>query len=229
MRVTCVPASDVPTATTDHLYFNQVLPLALSQQGKLVFHASAVEIGNSAIAFVGDSGRGKSTLAGTFAVKGNRFLTDDALILEPSDQEYFVVPSHPSLRLWHDSHEQLMPASVELAPAVEFTSKSRILAGTALNFCDEPRCLSAAFFLGDGDVSEISIKRLSPAESLIAWARHAFLLDIQDPGLVGGHFDRTADLANRVASYQLNYPRRFDALDELRAVLIDHVTTTANL
>ena len=43
-EVTCLPAPDVSEATTQHLYLNRVLPLVLSKLGKLVFHASAVEV-----------------------------------------------------------------------------------------------------------------------------------------------------------------------------------------
>jgi hypothetical protein len=81
--VTCIPVPEVPEGTARHLYLNQVLPLVLSKLGKLVFHASAVEIGSHAVAFVGESGRGKSTLAASFAVSGCRFLTDDGLVVEP--------------------------------------------------------------------------------------------------------------------------------------------------
>jgi hypothetical protein len=48
----------VSEATIDHLYQNQVLPLALSKSGRVVLHASAIEAGGQAIAFVGASGRG---------------------------------------------------------------------------------------------------------------------------------------------------------------------------
>ena len=219
--VTCAPALGVLAATTDHLYFNQVLPFALSQQGKLVFHASAVEITGGSIAFVGDAGRGKSTLAGSFATAGQRFMTDDALILEPCDAGYMVMPSHPSIRLWQDSHQQLMPTNVELAPPVQFTSKARILAGDNVNFCDEPRRLLAAYFLGELDVSDIVIKPLSPSEKLIAWARHAFLLDIEDTRSVGRHFGDTANLANAVPCYEVIYPRRYDMLAKVRAALTE--------
>ena len=50
LNVSCSPAPDVSEATTQHLYLNQVLPLTLSKMGKLVFHASAVEVENIAIA-----------------------------------------------------------------------------------------------------------------------------------------------------------------------------------
>ena len=36
-RVTCSPAPNVPNATTEHLYINQVLPLVLSKSGRSCF------------------------------------------------------------------------------------------------------------------------------------------------------------------------------------------------
>jgi hypothetical protein len=39
------PALGVTPTTVEHLYLNQVLPLALSRQGELVLHGSAVDIG----------------------------------------------------------------------------------------------------------------------------------------------------------------------------------------
>ena len=56
-NVTCFPVPEVSEATVRHLYLNQVLPLALSKQGHLVFHASAVEVAGGALAFVANSGR----------------------------------------------------------------------------------------------------------------------------------------------------------------------------
>jgi hypothetical protein len=87
LEVTAWPAPGISGQTVEHLYLNQVLPLALSMQGKLVFHASAVEIGDGAIAFMGESGKGKSTLAASFATSGYRFLTDDGLIVEAGNDE----------------------------------------------------------------------------------------------------------------------------------------------
>ena len=97
------PAPGVTSPTVEHLYLNQVLPLALSRQGKLVLHGSAVDIGGQGVAFLGESGRGKSTLAASFATEGTRFLTDDGLLLEWVDGHCMIVPSHPSIRLWEDS------------------------------------------------------------------------------------------------------------------------------
>lgn len=72
--VCCWPVETDSAECIEHLFRNQVLSLALSKQQKLVFHANAVAIGGSAIAFVGDAGLGKSTLAASFVANGHPFL-----------------------------------------------------------------------------------------------------------------------------------------------------------
>lgn len=223
-RVTCAAVPDVSNVMTDHLYRNQVLPLALSTSGQLVFHGSAVEIADRSIAFLGESGRGKSTLAAAFAVNGHRFLTDDGLVLEQAGGVYYALPSHPSLRLWEDSHSKLFERDVDVAPALAFTSKARFLAGTRLNHCNSARQLRTAYFIGDGSAPDFRVRRLTPAETMIAWAMHSFRLDVEDRALIGRHFDQISDLANSVVCYEIDYPRRFDNLDRLLDDLIAHTT-----
>jgi len=222
LGVTCFPAPEVSEATSQHLYLNQVLPLVLSRLGKLVFHASAVEVGEGAIAFVGESGRGKSTLAASFAVSGSRFLTDDGLVVEERGSGYEILPSHPSIRLWADSEGALIAPGVETAPRLDFTSKSRFLAGEAVRFCDRPRPLWRVYFLGDGSAEALTIEPLSPAQALVEWVKHSFLLDVEEQALLAGHFDRVARLANRPIHYRLDYPRRFEDLPAVRRAILGH-------
>ncbi len=222
--VTCSPVPDATDTTSHHLYLNQVLPLMLSKQGKLVFHASAVEIADGAVAFVAESGGGKSTLAASFATSGFRFLTDDGLVLEACGQGYQVLPSHPSIRLWEDSEESLIPPGVATAPALAFTSKSRFLAGQDIAFCDQPRPLRRVYFLGDGSVSKITFQRMSAAEALVEWVRNSFLLDVEEKQLLASHFDEVAKLANQPIYYRFDYPRRFEDLVHVREAIIEHAT-----
>ena len=55
--ITCRPVTSVSAATIEHLYLNQILPLAQNAAGALSFHGSAVAIEDFAIAFLGPSGR----------------------------------------------------------------------------------------------------------------------------------------------------------------------------
>jgi hypothetical protein len=204
-----------------------VLPLVLSQQGQRVFHASAVEIGAGAVVFAAESGRGKSTLAASFAVNGFRFLTDDGLVLEPAGDGYAVLPSHPSIRLWADSEAALIDPATATAPAVCYTSKARFLAGDRVRFCDQPRPLRRVYFLGDGSADAVTIEPLNPAQALIEWVKHSFLLDIEERPRLASHFDAVARLANHPLHFRLDYPRRYDALPEVRAAILEHAAQRA--
>ena len=54
--VTAYPAGDTDETTVEHLYINQLVPLALSRQGKPAFHASVDTDPGGAVAFLGKTG-----------------------------------------------------------------------------------------------------------------------------------------------------------------------------
>jgi hypothetical protein len=218
-------APEAAASTVRHLYLNQVLPLALSRQGKLVLHASAVDIGGRAVAFVGESGRGKSTLAASFATSGAGLLTDDGLLLEWAAGELNVVPSHPSIRLWQDSQEALLSGEAAMAPALTYTTKARFLAGADFSYCEQPRPLSRIYFLGSGEASSPAIQRAKSATTLIELVRNSFLLDIGEQEMLGQYFGEITTIANMPIHYDLDYPRRFADLPLLREMIIQHANS----
>lgn len=216
------PVPGISEDTVQHLYLNQVLPLALSKQGKLVFHAGAIETQAGALAFMGESGRGKSTLTASFATAGFRFLTDDALLLEEDDDGYTVQPSHASIRLWSDSQQALVSGDAPLAPPVQYTPKARILSGDALVFCPDARPLRRVYFLGDGSAAQISFKRMSPSEALIGLVKNTFLLDIDEQQTLATHFDQLSKMVSLPIYFHLDYPRRFNDLPSIRQTIVEH-------
>jgi hypothetical protein len=219
LRVACTPVPDIPEAITENLYLNQVLPLILSSKGKLVLHGSAVDAGGSAIAFLGASRRGKSTLAAAFAVAGCPFLADDSLVLELTDLGYLVIPNHPSIRLWKDSEDALLTRDKPATRAVHHMTKSRFVASSKLGYCDQPRPLRAIYFLGLGQAEDVAIRRVDPVPALASLMQHSFILDVDDhPGL-GAHFGRLATLADEVTCFHLDFPKRYENLPTfLRAI-----------
>ena len=224
VRVECYPAPLVSEATTQHLYLNQVLPLVLGKLGKLVFHGSAVEIGDQAVAFMAESGRGKSTLAASFAAGGHRLFTDDSLLIDECGVRFAVAPSHPSIRLWADSEAALIPRNLVPVQSLKFTSKARFMASDSIVFCSQPKPLKRAYFLGDGSATIVKFQRLSGAEATVEWVKHSFLLDVEDKALLTSHFNRVARLAQEPINYRLDYPRRFEDLASLRQAIIEHVS-----
>lgn len=221
-RISCFPTPGVNDATPDHLFQSQVLPVIRGDRGGYVFHGGAVEIGTYSVAFLGQSGRGKSTLVASFASSGHRLLVDDGLTLEPCEEGFQVAPGHPSIRLWSDSEKVLSKSGAARAPALHFTTKTRFLAGEGLAYCDRPRPLRAAYFLGDGSAREIVFRKLTKAETLMGWAKNSFLLDIEDPAIVASHFQRVAALSDALVGYELDYPRRLEELGRVRSAIIEH-------
>jgi len=219
--VRCFPVPGVSSQTIWHLYHNQVLPLALSHQGNMVFHASAVEVGQGAIAFLGVSGKGKSTLAASFASNGFPFLTDDGLLVKHSGAtSWLAMPSQPSIRLWADSQHALVRADAPAAPPLEFTAKGRFLSNEALVHSDQPRALKCIYFLGDGSATNPTFERLSPSDALIELVKHSFLLDIDERQMLATHFDELSALVAEVPCVRLDYTRSFNTLDQVRAYVL---------
>lgn len=79
------------------------MPLVLSKY-YLALHGSAVALGNQAIAFVGSSGNGKSTLNNKLSESG-KFISDDFLLIEKMAEKYHLHSTYPGLRLISEENE----------------------------------------------------------------------------------------------------------------------------
>lgn len=227
-QVRAWPALGVTATTVQQLHLNQVVPLALSRQGKLVLHASAVQIAGKAVAFIGESGRGKSTIAASFATNGCCFLTDDGLQLDWRENQLIVMPSHPSIRLWEDSQCALVTERTATAPAVEYTNKARFLAGPEIAFCSEPSVLQRIYFLGLGKARVPEFTPTRPAAAMMQLVRHSFLLDIAEKEVLSRHFEDLSRIAHLPIHFELDYVRRYEDLDFVRQAIARHATHLVN-
>ncbi|HKS96499.1 MAG TPA: hypothetical protein VJV74_10250, partial [Terriglobia bacterium] len=122
----CRPRKAIPLDTVRHLFLDQVFPLLLSKRGRLVLHASAVLIPGGAIAFLGETGQGKSTLASSFSQRGFPFLTDDCLLLEEKGGQLVGIPSYPGLRLWPKTVAALFAEEPPVSRVAHYTTKKRL-------------------------------------------------------------------------------------------------------
>ena len=221
------PVPGVSDETIGHLYRNQTLPLALSRRGQLVLHGSAIAVDGGALGFVGPSGRGKSTLAASFAVNGHPFLTDDGLVLDESGGVVRVLPSHPSVRLWGDSQQAVLPGDIAEAPPLDFTPKARLLADAVMAFCDQPLAIRALYFLGEPGADGPDIQPCGPRDALIACARNSFVLDIDERTFLREHHERLTRLVHLVPCFHLSVPRDFARLPEVRRFILLHAAEGA--
>lgn len=231
----CWPVPGTDEATLEHLFLNQVLPMMQSAAGQMVLHGGAVEIlggsgeGGRAVAFLGPSGRGKSTLTASFAQAGGRFLTDDMLVVEPGLDGFMALPSHPSIRMWCDSRDAVLGGAARVAPAVSYTEKDRLQATDSLPHCAEPLLLAAAIFLGAQEAEEAVLRPLSGVAALAAWMENVFLLDIENRARVLANLDAVTEIARAVPSFAMEYPRDYNALPAVRRAILSTIPNAGEM
>lgn len=220
-QVLCTPVPDASQQTISAVYFNQVVPLIRNHDGELVLHASAIAGKAGALAFLGPSGRGKSTLAAAFARAGFPFLTDDGVVLEAVGAAYAVKPNQPFMRLRSDSEAAIFNRSGTDANDM-CDGKNHVISGPDLPFqeCSVP--LRAIYLLGPGESDGVAIERLKPAAALSELIKHSFILDVDDRARLRTHFDRISSLAEIAACFAFDYPRRYEELPQVMNAILDH-------
>jgi len=216
--VRCIPAASGGSAWLG-VYVHQVMPLLLSLRGDQVFHGAAIALEERAVAILGPSGRGKSTLTTAFARRGHPFLSDDCLHLDMSGSRVQVHPHANHVRLWEDSAAALGGGDAVYVPG---SPKPRLVASDGLPYCDRALPLACVFLLGEDTVDAPRIEAIVPSQQLIGWTANAFVLDIKNPEVLKRNLAAAARLVREVPMRRLDYPRRYEVLDEVvDAVLAD--------
>jgi hypothetical protein len=222
--LTCHVRSRTQMRTVRHLLLDQVLPVISSGQHVSGLHASAVVVGGEAVAFAGKTGRGKSTLAASFATAGFPALTDDCLIVKEGDEQFLAVPAYSSLRLWSDSAHALGGTLGRRHRVAAYSQKIRVNGLTSkIPFCGDPAPLRCVYLLeARAARSGVLIEPLSERGAFIALVGLAFRLDPYDRVHLANEMDRLARLSRVVSVRLLRVPRRLENLPSVQeAVLRD--------
>lgn len=217
--------SGVSQATIEHLLFDQLLPRILAHLGHLVLHAGAVNVRGKAVLFVGQTGRGKSTLCASLHRAGHRLLSDDAIIIEERGDSFFARALLPCLRLFPESVEHIFENKVNVSPMAHYSSKLRVDLEMAGDGRPAEIPVQALVFLQEPAVQgAISISPKSRQDACIGMVENSFSLDPADKALARGRLTQAGRLAIGVESLALSFPRDFAQLPQVRAAILDHLT-----
>jgi hypothetical protein len=228
-QIDCYPQAHTPLDTIAHLLLDQVFPVVLSWLGGLVAHASAVATPAGAIAFVGRSGRGKSTLAASLALQGFPLMTDDCLLLEEADSGLLATPSYPGARLWDDAIATLFDDAPAVTNVAHYTGKKRLaLADGPVHFCCDRIPLRRMYFLASpeqaADDPAIAITPLAARAAFMELVTYSFKLDVQDRSLLQREFHMLDRIAALPLFFRLSYPHDFAALPAVQQAILDHLS-----
>ncbi len=212
------PAPGCSSDALRHLLLDQVLPRVLAHRGRLVLHAGAVEVAGRAVALIGETGRGKSTLVASLHTAGHPALTDDGLVVSDGGGELRALPLYAGLRLWPSSIAGLEAALAATLPVADGSSKRRVPLDGEL----APRTLAAVFVLDAPSTAagEIAAAPMSRRAACVEVLRSAFQLDLGDRQRAAALLDAAVRLVDRVPVLALRYPRDFRRLPEVRAAIL---------
>ena len=216
-----------------HVLLDQILPRVLAQRGQLVLHGSmATTADGRTVVILGESGRGKSTLASAFELAGGRVLTDDCVVLSLNKEKPCAVPSYAGLRLWPDSLAALYPHRKAQATRVAHYSRKLRLASVDLPDTQIPLSATPDAILvlqAPVDGEEILLTRQSPQQACMAIHCNAFLFDVGNLRHTHQLLGLAARLASDVPVLTLQYPRDYAALQKVVAQLDEHCRMMASV
>jgi hypothetical protein len=218
----CEATPETSAATVRHLLLDQVLPAIVSGEHCFGVHASAVAIDGAAVGFLGRAGRGKSTLAAAFGLKGSPVVTDDCLLISLSPSGIVAMPTYPSLRLSRDTARRLGAPAKRTTRVAQYTSKVRVGAITGVRFRQRPLPLARLYLLERERRSAPRIVPLTRRQSYMELMKFRFRLDPRDPVALRGECDQLVRIARAVPLARLHVPSDLSALPDVRrAVLAD--------
>ncbi len=207
----------------------RVFSFALVKMGYEPLHAATVVVDGRAIAFLGASTFGKSSLATCFVASGFPLLTDDTLRLEERDGRYVAFPGPPRLRL--------LPKVARLylggvSDGVVMNPREKDARAPKLVFClsgsqsySEVAPLGAIYVLTAPRKvhrkQRIAIGSLTPLQALIN-----VISFTHNDGLTGSdrltrQFEAAQRLIESVSIRSLSYPRILASLDEVKDAVLE--------
>ena len=230
-REIIIDASDeVPARNVRLFLLGSAFGALLHQRGMLPLHANGVEVDGKAVAFMGQAGAGKSTLAAWLHDRGFSLIADDVCVVSfNEDGQPFAAPGLPRLRLWlealHASGRE--PAGLErsyVTSAAQMDKFDVAIERNALASKNVP--IVALYLLETGE--QFSVRRLEgieAAEALFAHTyRGSYLAMMKREQF---HWESTVKLVRSLPVYRVAREWGLDKMDDQYSQLIDHISREA--
>jgi hypothetical protein len=186
-----------------------VVAFLLSMGGQCVLHGSAVDIGGEALAFVGVSGQGKSTMAAMFCAAGTALVTDDVLPLEFDP----AGPGPGSVSCRRAGNEiRLREKAASLADrfgsaaGVRVTEDDRRAVAPSTSKLALLPMRAIVLPRPDRDHDTVSVRRLGTGEAALALGRCQRIEGWREPADLRRQFEDTVRVAESVPVFEVAVP-----------------------
>ncbi|HEY9632635.1 MAG TPA: hypothetical protein V6D14_04470 [Coleofasciculaceae cyanobacterium] len=225
LRILIDAAPDADEDLVRAYLVGMVMGIVLFQRGLSVLHASAVEVNGCSVAFMGNSGQGKSSLAAALQRQGYALRNDDVTPVSLNGDLAIAYPGFPQMKLSSES-----AAVLEYSPDLLFELNSlehkrgyRVID----TFTQTPLPLRCIYLLERGDDMQVT-EPLNPSEALMELISQSWPTRLGQPG-GSHHFLQCCDLAKRVPFYRLHRTDNLSRLPDLAKFVKDHLEWQAEL
>jgi len=214
--------------------FGLVMSFILQNRGIFTLHASAIDCGGQAIAFLGSNGYGKSTLAFFFANHGHALITDDVLPIVEKHNMLLARPGFPSVNLWRRTMDQIGSARQLLSVTDTGGGKHRYaIDDLKLARCASEIPLQRIYFLqpmNPDDAEAIRIDTVPSAQAMIdllAYTRANSMIHLSAQKNLLRIYSR---LLSQASIRRLSYPIGFEHLPRIyQAIMGDSLNERTTL
>jgi len=222
-RIAYNPLSKPSILAFETYLLSMVLSYALLKLEYEVLHATAVVVDGAALALLGPSGHGKSTLAAAFLSAGYPVLTDDLLVLAESQDGILIPPGIPRIKLFPETAARFLPFPVAGEPMNPLTNKL-VIPLPELHTWRAPALLRAVYRLPDPWAARprrtVRIARMPSKTAFLKLLAGTFNTSVLDPKRLKRHFETTSKILTRVPIRSVSFQRELDYVPVVRDAIV---------
>jgi len=175
-----------------------VMGFVMLLRGIVCLHASAIAVGDKAIALLGPAGSGKSTTAAAFSDCGYNVLAEDVVTLDDHGRQFLVRPGYPCIRLWPASVKALYGSESHLPKLTPNWDKCYL--DLSERFHTQPLPLAAIYQLGERrhDAKAPFVESLDRSEGLLSLIANTYATKLMDRQMRAREFELLTRVLNNV-------------------------------
>jgi hypothetical protein len=198
-----------------------VMALILHQRGFLVLHGSSVKINNTAIAFLGHRGFGKSTTAINLYKKGYPLVADDILAIDFNENgNPMVYPGYLHMRLSDETYNHIRDSTQIITPIRTIADKS--FCDASQGYSPKPIQLKRIYVLEKGE--HIKVSALTSQKDLINLLIHSTAHRVFNQTEQSNNLKQCANLINNIQIRRLEIIHSYEDISKIMEVIEEDLT-----
>lgn len=214
-KVIFTPLNDVDISLFSFALVGPVIGMILHTKSFLTLHASCIALEGKGVAFMGDKGAGKSTIAAALIEGGHQLVADDIAAIKVENGLDVCQYGYPSMKL-SEATLSAFPKAFDGQPQF---ARSPIGDKHIVKLPEADRTsvpLASLFLLGRG--SEPRLRRLTDEEAFACLMRYSYPIrfgnDVLRISVSKSFLENVAATSNRIPVYELTSVDSIDQISE---------------